>query len=120
LSTAPTGLTTSIPADGIRVVGYLGMKAVIRSNHTTGFAMGIRVIPLTGNGPGRRAVTAVQYLSYVEPIRAGSLWLVADNAVEGGAATAPLGPFTPTKGNPVPPTPYIDASACMRVDNVYS
>jgi len=127
LTSAPVGITTAPPADAIRVVGYLGMKAVIRRNHMTGFALGIRAIPLTGNGPGARAPALTDF-SYLEPLRAGSLWLVADNAIEGASATLPPGPFWKTKTantsqNPqslVTPIPYVDAAACMRVDNLRS
>ena len=55
LTLARAGLPAAPPADAIRVAGYLGIKAVIRHNHMTGFAMGIRVVPLTGNGPGVRS-----------------------------------------------------------------
>ena len=39
-------------ADAIRVVGYLGPKAIVRGNYVTDFPMGIRVIALIGNVPG--------------------------------------------------------------------
>jgi hypothetical protein len=118
LSCSPVGIPSAPPADAIRVVGYLGRKGVIRHNHTTGFALGIRVVPLTGNGPGTRAPSAADAV-YVTPLRAGPLWLVADNVIEGASQAEPLGPFTSTK-NPPPPAPYIDAPACLRVDNVHS
>jgi hypothetical protein len=119
VTSTAAGISTTPPADAIRVVGYIGMKAVIRHNHATGFAMGIRVIPLTGNGPGKRA-PSLSGVAYTDPIRSGSLWLVADNAIESASATAPIGPFTPTKGSPPAPAAYIDAAACVLVNNVNS
>ena len=125
LTLTPVGITTAPPADAIRVVGYLGMKAVIRHNHMTGFALGIRAIPLTGNGPGTRAPGLTNF-SYLEPLGSGHLWLVADNAIEGASAKLPPGPFWKTvytSENPeslVTPIPYLDAVACMRVDNLRS
>ncbi len=123
LTSAPAGISAVPPADGIRVVGYLGGKAVIRANYLTGFAMGIRVVPLQGNGPGTRA--QAKEFSYVEPFRFGSQWLVADNAIEGASRTAVIGPFWPTKppagspaGTSAPlPSAYVDAPACLRVNN---
>jgi hypothetical protein len=118
----PVGISPAPPADAIRVVGYLGLKTVVRGNYTTGFAMGIRVIPLTGNGPGKRAQSTgeLNYFGYTQSIRPGNLWLVADNAIEGAAATAPIGPFTPTIKNAPAPPPYVDATACMNVNNVHT
>lgn len=116
------GITSVPPADAIRVVGYLGGKAVIRDNYVTGFAMGVRVVPLTGNGPGTRAEVDVG--DYLAPIRPGSLWLVADNAIEGASTTPQVGPFWPTKptaaGAAAPAVhDYIDAPQCLQVNNVY-
>jgi hypothetical protein len=126
LTLTRAGITVAPPADAIRVVGYLGPKAVIRHNYVSSFAMGIRVVPLTGNGPGTRA-PVFQDFSYLAPIRFGSQWLVADNFIEGASARVPpIGPFWKTKntsGNPAGaavPNPYIDAPACMRVNNAHS
>jgi hypothetical protein len=124
LSTSPVGVAAAPAADGIRVAGYLGAKAVIRQNYTTGFAMGIRVIPLAGNGPGTRAPGFSDF-SYTAPIRPGSLWLVADNAIQTARVPPPVGPFWPTVTRPgaaAPPlpAPYIDAPACLLVGNAVS
>ena len=131
LTLTPVGITTAPPADAIRVVGYLGLKAVIRRNHMTGFAMGIRGVPLTGNGPGERAPVFADGDAYLLSIRAGSQWLVADNAIEGASATPPIGPFwktvlpTPSPQNPPDPNPaatpgpYIDAYSCLQINNVF-
>ena len=132
LTLTPAGIATAPPADAIRVIGYLGLKAVIRRNYMTGFAMGIRAVPLTGNGPGTRAPVFTEKDVYLQSTRIGNQWLVADNAIEDASATPPIGPFwktklqTPTPQNPNPPDPnpaaipgpYIDAYSCLQVNNV--
>jgi hypothetical protein len=105
------------PADGIRVVGYLGPRMIVRSNHTSGFFVGVRVMPLVGNGPGERA-PAPTNVQYTQTVRSGSLWLVADNVVVGGVAGQVYGPFESTKNPAKGPSLYIDAWACMLVNNV--
>jgi hypothetical protein len=104
-------------ADGIRVVGYLGPRVIIRRNYTSGFGTGIRVMPLTGNGPGQRAPSPGE-IEYAQGLRSGPLWLVADNAVTGASERATPGPFEPTKNQVAGPFAYIDAWACLLVDNV--
>lgn len=104
-------------ADGIRVVGYLGPRVIIRGNYTSGFSMGIRVMPLTGNGPGQRAPQNFD-ISYTLDLRGGPLWLVADNVIAGGSDSPTPGPFEPTKNPTAGPNPVIDAWACLLVDNV--
>jgi hypothetical protein len=117
LTLTPAGFVRIPQADGIRVVGYLGPKAVIRQNYTTGFAMGIRAVPLTGNGPGTRAPLGKDGL-YTERIFPGNLWLIADNAIQ-GASTAPSpGPFWTTADGAV--SLYIDAPSCLLVNNLFS
>ena len=132
LTLTAAGIATAPPADAIRVIGYLGLKAVIRRNYMTGFAMGIRAVPLTGNGPGTRAPVFTDNAVYLQSTRFGHQWLVADNAIEGASATPPIGPFwktklqAPTQQNPNPPDPnpaatpgpYIDAYSCLQVNNV--
>jgi len=132
LTLAPAGITTAPPADAIRVIGYLGLKAVIRRNYMTGFAMGIRAVALTGNGPGTRAPVFTQANAYQLATRIGNQWLVADNVIEAASATPQIGPFwktkiqQPTPQNPNPqnpnpaaiPGPYIDAYSCLQVNNV--
>jgi hypothetical protein len=118
LGIQPAGLTGMLPADGIRVVGYLGRRMIIRGNYTSGFPLGIRVMPLVGNGPGQRAKPMID-VPYTRGLREGSsLWLVADNVVAGGRQRAMPGPFEPTKNPTAGPTPFIDAWACLLVDNV--
>jgi hypothetical protein len=117
VSLAPVGIASVPPADGIRVVGYLGPRAIIRGNHTQRFAMGIRIVALTGNGPGQRAPGAGD-ASYLQPIRPGHLWLVADNVIETASASPPAGPFT-SRAAAQSPVPYVEAPACMRVDNAH-
>jgi hypothetical protein len=116
------GISAAPSADGIRAAGYLGGKVIVRHNYMTGFAMGVRVVSLQGNGPGIRAPAPEGF--YIEPIRLGPQWLVADNAVEGASKSPTIGPFWPTKppanspGTPAPlPTPYVDAPECLRVNN---
>jgi hypothetical protein len=130
---AAAGVTAVQPADAIRVVGYLGPKAVIRDNHVTGFAMGIRVVVLTGSGPGVPTPTRFQGqrtedfdTAILAPLRTGSQWLVVDNVIEGASTSPPLGPFWPTIPEPnVTPTvqppvvpEYIQAVACLLANNV--
>jgi hypothetical protein len=115
LTITAAGISTAPPADAIRAVGYFGGKVVIRNNYMTGFAMGIRVVQLQGNGPGTRVPATNS--SYVEPMRFGSQWLVADNAIEGASKSPTIGPFWPTKPPAPLPTPYVDAPACLRVNN---
>ena len=126
LTQAPAGISASPFSDAIRVCGYLGAKAVIRHNHMTNFTMGIRVVALTGNGPGTPAEGTE--LNYFSPIRHGPLLLVADNLIEGASAVTtkiPPGPFTATTTNdktnpPTPPpvpAPFIEANACVRINN---
>ena len=113
----PAGIKTPPVADAIRVVGYLGARAVIRHNHVTGFAMGIRVVPLSGAGPGTRA-QGLGDVSYTSPEHFGPVWLVADNAIERASRVPTPGPFWPTKAVPaVLPAPFIDAPQCLRVGN---
>ncbi len=131
LTLTPSGIPTAPPADAIRLVGYLGLKAVIRHNYMTGFAMGVRAVPLTGNGPGTRAPAFFNQEFYLTRIRQGNQWLVADNAIEGASAKPTIGPFWKTvfttqnpggsSSNPVPePTAYIDAPSCPQVNNAVS
>jgi hypothetical protein len=115
LSVTAMGIPSAPAADGIRVVGYLGHRAVIRHNHLSGFAMGVRVMPLLGNGPAAKPAPSGE-VSYVQAVRPGMLWLVADNAIEGASRTPTYGPFEPTKNAPTPPL-YVDAWGCLRVDN---
>ena len=126
------GITTAPPADAIRVVGYLGLKAIIRGNHMTGFAMGIRAVPLIGNGPGTRAPVFGDNNVYLLATRFGNQWLVADNTIEGASFAPPIGPFwktvmpPKTQQDPNPPDPnpatspgpYIDAYSCLQINNV--
>ena len=113
------------------MIGYLGLKAVIRRNYMTGFAMGIRAVPLTGNGPGTRAPVFTDNAVYLQSTRFGHQWLVADNAIEGASATPPIGAFwktklqAPTQQNPNPPDPNpaahrapISMYSCLQVNNV--
>jgi hypothetical protein len=120
LTMTAAGISSAPVADAIRGVGYFGGKSVIRNNYMTGFAMGVRVVPLQGNGPGTRA--PVQNGEYLEPLRFGTQWLVADNAIEGADKAPTIGPFWPTKpppGSTSAPVPsaYVDAPACLRVNN---
>ena len=118
LDVTTAGRAARPAADGIRVVGYLGPRMIVRGNYTSGFITGIRVMPLVGNGPGQRA-PATGEVEYTQGVRTtGSLWLVADNVVAGAAAHPPPGPFEPTKNPTAGPNPYIDAWACLLVDNV--
>jgi hypothetical protein len=119
LTLTPVGIPGPPFADAIRVVGYLGAKAIVRHNHTTSFGMGIRVVPLEGNGPGT-PVRGQPDVSYLTPLRGGAQWLVADNVIEGGNQVAPPGPFTKTKPQtpPLPPpAPFIEAGGCLLVNN---
>jgi len=117
LDASAAGRAARPGADGIRVVGYLGPRMIVRGNYTSGFLTGIRVMPLVGNGPGQRAPQIGA--EYLQGLRTqGSLWLVADNVVAGASAHTPPGPFEPTKNPPAAPGPYIDAWACLLVDNV--
>jgi len=98
----------------------------------TGFAMGIRAVPLIGNGPGTRAPVFGDNSAYLLATRFGNQWLVADNTIEGAAFAAPIGPFwktvmppkTPQNPNPPDPNPatlpgpYIDAYSCLQINNV--
>jgi hypothetical protein len=127
LTLALAGISAVPAADAIRVVGYLGLKAVIRHNHVTGFPMGIRAVPLTGNGPGRRAAPGfTDSEAYLLRTRPGTLWLIADNAIEGASTTPQIGPFWKTKAanisqNPSGaqnPEPYVDAPSCALINNV--
>jgi len=129
LTLTPAGIKATPPADAIRVVGYLGLKAIIRRNYMTGFAMGIRAVPLTGSGPGTRAPVFSDGQAYLQATRGGNQWLVADNTIEGASSAPPIGPFwktvipAPPKPDPNPatsPGPYIDAYSCMQINNVFS
>jgi hypothetical protein len=111
------------------VVGYLGLKAVIRHNYMTGFPMGVRVVPLTGNGPGTRAAPGfTDSEAYLLRTRAGTLWLIADNAIEGASTTPQIGPFWKTAAanisqNPSGaqnPEPWVDAPSCALINNVHA
>ena len=97
----------------------LGPRMIVRGNYTSGFITGIRVMPLVGNGPGQRALGTGE-VEYTQGVRTtGSLWLVADNdVVAGAAAHPPPGPFEPTNNLMAWLNPYIDAWACLLVDNV--
>jgi hypothetical protein len=117
LDVKPAGRAARPAADAIRVVGYLGPRMIVRGNYTSGFAIGIRVMPLVGNGPGQRA-QVIADTQYPQGVRNGSLWLVADNVVTGAAAHPVPGPFEPTKNPTAGPNPYLDAWACLLVDNV--
>jgi hypothetical protein len=86
-----------IATDGIRVFGYLGRKMIVRHNHVSRFQTGIRVAEVTA--PGQyNTVTPPVPGAYVNPIREGPLWLVADNVLESVV-------------NP------IVAPACLQIDN---
>lgn len=111
ITLAAAGIPVPPAADAIRVVGYLGNKAIIRGNHTSTFGMGIRVIPLHGDGPGIKAAPS-KGGDYTAPINHYEQWLVIDNIIE-GATTPSIGPFE----NTTPPA-YIDAAACLQVNNV--
>jgi hypothetical protein len=108
------------PADAIRVVGYLGAKAVIRGNHVSNFAMGIRVVPLSGNGPGTRVTQRGGTPSYTQTITGGRQWLVIDNMIEGASGIATFGPFSRQAPPKPAPAPFIDAPACLQVNNMHS
>ena len=107
---------TNMPVtDAIRVVGYQGPKAIIRANYTTSFGMGICVVPLTGNGPGKLA-PGRKRPTYPEPISTGSQWLVIDNVIEKAQSQAPTPPFSGHFTTQL--TPYIDAPGFLLVNNV--
>jgi hypothetical protein len=129
LTLTPVGISAVPSADAIRAVGYLHLKAIIRHNHMTGFPMGIRVVPLTGDGPGKRAAPGfTDSEAYLLRTRPGTLWLIADNAIEGATTTPSIGPFWKTKAANIPqnpsgaqnPEPYIDAPSCMQINNVHA
>jgi hypothetical protein len=40
------GNTTSLPIDGIRIHGVLGLMMIVRQNHLQNFTVGVRVEPL--------------------------------------------------------------------------
>jgi hypothetical protein len=121
LTLTTAGILSLVPTDAIRVVGYLGAKAIVRANHTTDFAMGIWVIPLandaqllsSGNGPAR-VVTKRSDMEYSATISAGPQWLVIDNIIEKASDTWTVPPFGTQISNP---QPYIDAPACLLVNN---
>jgi hypothetical protein len=120
ITTVRETIFVGAPADAIRVVGYLGAKAVIRGNHTSNFAMGIRVVPLSGNGPGTRVTQRNgTNPSYTQAITPGRQWLVIDNVIEGASRTASFGPFSRHTPPKPAPAPYIDAPACLQVNNVH-
>jgi hypothetical protein len=112
--TLTSARVTNMPlTDAIRVVGYLGAKAIIRANYTSKFAMGICAIPLTGNGPGKLA--SVKRAAYAQPISAGKQWLVIDNVIEKAYTKPTSAPFS----SQFTPTPYIDAPHFLLVNNIH-
>lgn len=113
------GISTPPPADGIRVLGLLGTRAIVRGNQINGFALGIRLVPLVTPGIGLPAQVSTFPLdaAYQTTIRPGPLYLVADNVIDGSSAAPPLGPWQSTR-NP-PSVQWIDARGpSMVVDNV--
>lgn len=114
-----------VPAsDAIRVVGYLGQKVIIRGNYTSDFAMAVCVVPLDHDRPGQ-VESGSKRPYYIEPIMAGSQWLVIDNMIENASAAAPAPrprgqatwpPFSSQLGTL---KPYIEAPACLLVNNMY-
>jgi hypothetical protein len=97
-ATLTQSTTQSFPSEGIRVFGYLGRKAVVRHNSVSGFTTGIRVTQVSA--PSLYDQTAAPPpASYVQAVRAGPLWLVADNVLDKGR------------------TP-ISAPSCLQIDNV--
>src|SRR5271166_332662 len=93
--TLPAGM--EIDTDGIRVIGYLGRKMIVRHNHVSRFQTGIRVVEVTAPGRYDTQVPPPGE-SYLRPLRQGPLWLVADNVLERVARP-------------------IQAIACMQIDN---
>jgi len=69
----------ALPADGVRVWGYLGKKMVVRHNQVTSFETGIRVVVVTAVG---QVSTRAPTTPSTNPTRSGPLWLVADNVLE--------------------------------------
>jgi hypothetical protein len=100
--------------DAIRVVGYLGPKAIVRANHTTNFATGICIVPLTGNGPGKLA-QGKQRPNYLEPMSSGQQWLVIDNVIENGFSKPTQAPFS----SQFTASAHIDAPRFLLVNNVH-
>jgi hypothetical protein len=81
--------------------------------------MGIRVVPLSGNGPGTRVTQRNgTNPSYTQAITSGWQWLVIDNVVEGAGRTTTFGPFSRHTPPKPAPAPYIDAPACPQVNNM--
>lgn len=95
--TAPGAGIAEIPADGIRVFGYLGRKMIVRHNHLTGFETGIHVAEV-GKPGSYNGVHAPPSQSYLLAIQEGPLWLVADNVLE--TTRVPL-----------------NAPSCLQIDN---
>jgi len=93
--TLPAGM--EIDTDGIRVIGYLGRKMIVRHNHVSRFQTGIRVVEVTAPGRYDTQVPPPGE-AYLRPLRQGPLWLVADNVLERVARP-------------------IQAIACMQIDN---
>lgn len=110
---APALASETRAADAIRVVGYLGPKAIVRANHTTNFAMGVCVVPLTGNGPGK--LDKGRDTQYLETLSEGPQWLVIDNVIENGSDNPPSPPFV----REFLPSAYIDAPRCLLVNNAH-
>jgi hypothetical protein len=81
--------------------------------------MGIRVVPLRGNGPGTR-VTQRNGTNrpYTQAITPGWQWLEIDNMIEGASRTATFGPFSRHTPPKPAPAPCIDAPACLQVNNM--
>jgi hypothetical protein len=134
LTLTPAGIKTTPPADAIRIIGHLGLKAMIRRNYMTGFPIGIRAVPLIGNGPATRApVFAGNNNAYLLATRqGGTQWLIADNTIENASTAPAIGPYwrtkkpTPTPQDPNPkdpnpaasPGPFIDAYSFLQINNV--
>lgn len=119
LSQSAAGIASPPFTDAIRVCGYLGAKTIVRRNDTAGFSLGVRVVPLTGNGPGTQA-QPLQDTNYLTPVRSGNQWLVADNAIQSAAASPTALPDGPFSRHQPAPTCYVEAAACLRVNNAYS
>jgi hypothetical protein len=80
-ATLTQAAATSFSNVGIHVFGYLGNKAIVRHNHLTGFAMGIRVSQVSA--PSKYdTVPSPGATAFLGALRVGPLWLVADNVVE--------------------------------------
>jgi hypothetical protein len=90
--------TIALPNEGIHVFGYLGRKVIVRHNWLTGFGVGIHVTEVTAPRSYDTIQGPYPYL-YLESLRQGPLWLVADNIVEKHGETP------------------IYAPSCMQLDN---